>query len=172
MAGRRDEVQENVDAVVPEARVTLDAGLLSENVIVLSLEISNDLSEAARALVLCWYPVRAPPYLASLSIWSPNPGVSTMVSEMRVPSSSSSSSDDIESANCPLCTSSRGHHQAQGHLPTVTGWIFTPSSRCATVGSSDSLCERTCLLQSVFTNVVRPVVERSEERRVGKECPV
>lgn len=29
-------------------------------------------------------------YLASLSIWSPNPGVSTMVSEMRVPSSSSS----------------------------------------------------------------------------------
>lgn len=29
-------------------------------------------------------------YLASLSIWSPKPGVSTMVSEMRVPSSSSS----------------------------------------------------------------------------------
>ena len=36
-------------------------------------------------------------YLASLSIWSPNPGVSTMVSEMRVPSSSSSNSNDLES---------------------------------------------------------------------------
>lgn len=31
-------------------------------------------------------------YLASLSIWSPKPGVSTTVREMRVPSSSSSSS--------------------------------------------------------------------------------
>jgi hypothetical protein len=31
-----------------------------------------------------------PAYLASLSIWSPKPGVSTTVSEMRVPSSSSS----------------------------------------------------------------------------------
>lgn len=41
-------------------------------------------------------------YLASLSIWSPNPGVSTMVSEMRVPSSSSSSSDKIESVNYSL----------------------------------------------------------------------
>ncbi len=32
-------------------------------------------------------------YLASLSTWSPKPGVSTIVSEIRVPSSSNSSSD-------------------------------------------------------------------------------
>src|SRR5438045_3106999 len=37
----------------------------------------------------------SPAYLASLSIWSPNPGVSTMVKEIRVPSSSSSSSEVV-----------------------------------------------------------------------------
>lgn len=47
MAGRRNEVQENVDAIVPEARVTLDTGLLSKNIIVLPLQISDNLSETA-----------------------------------------------------------------------------------------------------------------------------
>ena len=41
---------------------------------------------------------RAFHYLASLSIWSPNPGVSTIVSEIRVPSSSSSNSGRNASA--------------------------------------------------------------------------
>ena len=46
MACRGDEVQHDVHAVVPEARVTLDTALFGKNVIVLSLEVSNDLRKA------------------------------------------------------------------------------------------------------------------------------
>lgn len=46
MAGRRDEVQQGVHSVIPESRVTLDAGLLSQNVIVLTLEVADDFLEA------------------------------------------------------------------------------------------------------------------------------
>ena len=35
-----------MDTVVPEARVTLDTRLLSENVVVLTLEMANNLLEA------------------------------------------------------------------------------------------------------------------------------
>lgn len=47
MAGRGDKVEHGVDAVVAEARVTLDSGLLGENVIILSLQETEDLGEAA-----------------------------------------------------------------------------------------------------------------------------
>lgn len=40
-----DEVEEAVYTVVPEARVTLDTGLLGENVVVLPLEEADDLLE-------------------------------------------------------------------------------------------------------------------------------
>jgi hypothetical protein len=43
MAGRSDEVQRSVHAVVSEARVTLDTRLLGENIIILPLEVSDDL---------------------------------------------------------------------------------------------------------------------------------
>ena len=43
MAGRCDEVEQDMDAVVSEARVALDARLLGENVVVLPLEVANDL---------------------------------------------------------------------------------------------------------------------------------
>jgi hypothetical protein len=43
MACRDDEVQQNVDTVVAESGVTLDTRLLSKNVIVLPLEVSNNL---------------------------------------------------------------------------------------------------------------------------------
>ena len=43
MAGRGDEVEHGVHAVVAEARVTLDARLLGQNIIVLSLEVADDL---------------------------------------------------------------------------------------------------------------------------------
>lgn len=46
MAGGRDEVEQDVDAVVPKTRVTLDTGLLSKNVIVLPLEVSDNLAKA------------------------------------------------------------------------------------------------------------------------------
>ena len=47
VAGWGDEVKENVDTVVAKSWVTLDAGLFGENIIVLSLKVSLDLSEAS-----------------------------------------------------------------------------------------------------------------------------
>jgi hypothetical protein len=41
-------------------------------------------------------------------------------------------------------------------VPTVIGLILTPSSRCAVVGSSESLCSSTFWPQRVLTNVVLP----------------
>lgn len=49
VAGGRDEVEEDVHAVVAEAGVTLDARLLGEDVVVLSLEVANDLGEASKS---------------------------------------------------------------------------------------------------------------------------
>jgi hypothetical protein len=43
MAGRGDEIENGMDTVVPESRVTLDTRLFGQNVIVLSLEVSYDL---------------------------------------------------------------------------------------------------------------------------------
>ena len=42
MASRSDEVKEDVHTIIPESRITLNARLFRENVIVLSLEVSND----------------------------------------------------------------------------------------------------------------------------------
>jgi hypothetical protein len=41
-----DEIQHGVDAVVPEAGVTLDTGLFGQNIVILSLEITDNLREA------------------------------------------------------------------------------------------------------------------------------
>lgn len=46
VTGRGDKVEERVDPVVSEARVTLDTRLLGKDVVVLSLEVANDLGEA------------------------------------------------------------------------------------------------------------------------------
>jgi hypothetical protein len=81
-----------MDTVVAESGVTLDTGLLSENIIVLAFEVANDLTKARSLSVVASPDHQDLPYLASLSIWSPKPGVSTMVREMRVPSSSNSNS--------------------------------------------------------------------------------
>jgi hypothetical protein len=48
MAGRSDKVEHSMDTVVPEARVTLDTGLLSEDIVILSLKITNNLREARK----------------------------------------------------------------------------------------------------------------------------
>ncbi len=99
MTGGGDEVEHGVNTVVAEARVTLDPRLLGENVIILPLKVTNDLREAADKGQLAAAREgslrRESAYLASLSMLSPNPGVSTMVREMRVPSSSSSSSRHV-----------------------------------------------------------------------------
>lgn len=39
-----------MDAIVPEARVTLDAGLFRENIVILSLQVADNLGEAAKRL--------------------------------------------------------------------------------------------------------------------------
>lgn len=46
VTGRCDEVQQNVHTVVAESGVTLNTRFLCENVIVLTLEVADDLSEA------------------------------------------------------------------------------------------------------------------------------
>ena len=46
VAGGCDEVEQDVNTVIPETGVTLDSGLLCKNIIVLALEIANNLAEA------------------------------------------------------------------------------------------------------------------------------
>lgn len=46
MAGGSDEVEESMDTVVTETRVTFDTRLLGQNIIVLALKVANDLLEA------------------------------------------------------------------------------------------------------------------------------
>jgi hypothetical protein len=43
---RGDKVEQSVDTVVPEPGVTLDTGLLSKNIVVLSLEVALNLGKA------------------------------------------------------------------------------------------------------------------------------
>ena len=96
MTSGSNEVEHGMNSVVPETRVTLDTRLLGKDVIVLTLEVSDNLGKATYPMLArqVWYFSNAGAYLASLSIWSPKPGVSTMVREIRVPSSSNSSSGD------------------------------------------------------------------------------
>jgi len=89
MASWGDEVEESMDTVVPESGVTLDTGLFGKNIIILTFKVAHDFTETIIMLILESARCRSA-YLASLSIWSPKPGVSTMVNDIRVPSSSSS----------------------------------------------------------------------------------
>lgn len=43
MASRSDEVEHSVDTVVSESGVSLDSRLLGQDIIILSLEVSNNL---------------------------------------------------------------------------------------------------------------------------------
>jgi hypothetical protein len=151
VTGRCDEVEQDMNTVVAESGVTLDTGLFGENVVVLALEVADDFAEAVNVSAEAIEPseLRAK-HLDSLSTWSPNPGVSTTVSEIRVPSSSSSSSADVYEH----CGS--GDKRGLNIVPTVTGFIWTPPSTCAFAGSSCSTPDRTLLPQSVLTKVVRP----------------
>jgi hypothetical protein len=92
MSSWSDKVKESMNTVITETWVTFNSRLLSENVIVLSLKITNNLTETFGHVSISWMRPGRISYLASLSIWSPKPGVSTIVREIRVPSSSNSSS--------------------------------------------------------------------------------
>lgn len=45
MASGRDEVQQRMNTVIPEAGVALDTALLRQNIVVLTLEVPDDLLE-------------------------------------------------------------------------------------------------------------------------------
>jgi hypothetical protein len=158
MTRRGDKVKESVNAVIAEARVTLDTALLREDVVVLPLKVSDDFLEAEpprmsgfipqfsiekltctrcrlkqeRGWSLRWTGER----VGTSLLLSPNPGVSTIVKLILTPSSSSS---------------------------TLTGLILIPSSMWALSGMSATLCVRTSLSQRVFTKVVRPEPEAPGE---------
>ena len=42
MACGGDEVEHDVHAIIPEAGITLDAALLSQNIVILALEVSDN----------------------------------------------------------------------------------------------------------------------------------
>lgn len=71
MAGRCDEVEADVDAIVTEPRVALDSGFFRKDFIVLPLQVSHDFLKATRHLSLAPEKIRTIQimlYLASLSI--------------------------------------------------------------------------------------------------------
>jgi hypothetical protein len=43
---RSDEVEESMNTIIAETRITLDTGLLCKNIIVLSFQITDNLTEA------------------------------------------------------------------------------------------------------------------------------
>lgn len=87
---------------------------------------------------------------------SPNPGVSTTVSAIRIPSSSSS-------GRCIQEILVEGLVLWFKNWPTLAGFILIPASIWASSGLSMTLCARTSDSHSVFTKVVRPVPEAPSE---------
>lgn len=76
--------------VVSEAWITLDSGLFRQNVIVLTFEVADNLLKPGQYHGVKMGSEKEDTYANSLSMLSPNPGVSTMVRAIRTPSSSSS----------------------------------------------------------------------------------
>ena len=152
------EVQESVHPVVPEASVTNNAGLFSQNVIVLAFEVSNNFLEAVNGAIELRQCIEqeffSKTYANSLSMLLPKPGVSTMVSAIRTPSSSSS-------AVYNLVPSPKLRYRFQCS-PTLTGLILIPSSTCAVSGLSEFLRGNTPDSHKVLTKVVLPDPEEPE----------
>ena len=93
MTCRRDEIQQSMNTVVSETRITLDPGFLGQNVIVLAFQVTHDLLKTVDELLMSAHGRIYCTHANSLSMLSPKPGVSTIVNAMRTPSSSSSVSD-------------------------------------------------------------------------------
>jgi hypothetical protein len=45
MTGRRDEVEKSMDTVIPESRITFDTRFLSQDIVILALEVSDNFLE-------------------------------------------------------------------------------------------------------------------------------
>jgi hypothetical protein len=54
MASWSDEIKQSMNTVVAESGVTFDAGLFSQNVVVLSFEVADNLTEAEWYNVNLW----------------------------------------------------------------------------------------------------------------------
>lgn len=136
MSSGGDKVEKSMNSVVSEARITLDARLLGQNIIVLTFKVANNLLETGIKQVdlLTRRIVKVNAYANSLSILSPKPGVSTMVKAMRTPSSSSSVKWIYYEQPKKDARKKNG-----GGLPTLHGLILMPSSTCADPGSSEIL---------------------------------
>jgi hypothetical protein len=84
-----------MDSVVAETRVTFDTRLFSEDIVILTFKICHNFLESeGRCGRLSMWKNRGMSeectHPSSLSMLSPNPGVSTTVKAIRMPSSSSS----------------------------------------------------------------------------------
>lgn len=55
MSSRCDEVEQDVHAIIPEARVTLDTGLFRKDVVVLPFKIPDNLGEAREGTISLVY---------------------------------------------------------------------------------------------------------------------
>jgi len=55
VTGRGDEVEQAMNAVIPEPGVTFDARLFGQNVIILAFEVTHDLLETAKGLGRIWF---------------------------------------------------------------------------------------------------------------------
>lgn len=160
---RCDEIEHGMDPVVSEARITLDTRLLSQNIIVLPFEITNDLRETI------WCTVSAKPNRSdTASAIVPGLIVDLVSKTRRVHDGQRDAGTLLVKLElCMpgqwlLCIMAR---QLFLRVPTVIGLILTPSSTWAALGSSDSLCPSTVFPQRVLTKVVRPVYSR--ETRSG-----
>lgn len=160
MACWRNEVKQGVNSVVAEPRVTLDPALLAENLVVLAFDVTHNLAEAAVppfcvSLMTSGLVRQILTHVKSLSIWSPNPGVSTTVKEMRMPSSSSSV--DMRGVSLERKAGLLVQALWTRDVPTVTGFMRIPVSMCACSGGTRCWCSRTGCSHSVLTKVVLPV---------------
>jgi hypothetical protein len=94
MTGGGNEIEEGMDSVITETSLTSNSGLFGENIIILAFKVADNLLKSGSGIKTVLVTLRnqdvKKTYAESLSILSPNPGVSTIVSAMRTPSSSSS----------------------------------------------------------------------------------
>jgi hypothetical protein len=86
MASWCNKVKQGVNTVITESWVTLDSVFFCKNIVILALQVPNNFLETISLLELI--PLKSvtevlhDSYHFSLSILSPNPGVSTIVNEI------------------------------------------------------------------------------------------
>lgn len=112
MASRGNEIYQCVNPVISKSWVTFNPRFFSQDIIILTFDIRQNLLKADTfhqpTFISHSESKWKASYQNSLSIPSPNPGVSTIVRAILTPSSSNS---------------------------TLTGWILTPCSICASAAA-------------------------------------